>query len=347
MKIIKINTTKKYDVFVGENLLSQAGVLISNAVPVSKIAIITDDNVDKLYSKTLESALIAQKFEVIKYVVKNGEHSKNAENYLLLLDFLANNKLHRNDSVVALGGGVIGDLAGFVAGTYMRGIRFIQIPTTLLAGIDSSVGGKMAINLDAGKNYAGVTYQPSIVIFDTNTINTLPKDVYYDGLGEGVKYAIIKGGKMFEHFNNGIDKNNLEEVICGCIKIKKTLVEKDEEEQNVRKFLNLGHTFAHAFERMSDYSITHGKCVAMGINEIARISNAQKYLSDEAYTNIKKMLEKNCLSEAINYDKEKLIECMLMDKKVEGNNVIFVIIEKIGRCRTVSINKEKLMEFIG
>ena len=347
MKAVKINTTKKYSVHIGENLLAQAGALISSVVPIGKIAIITDDNVDKLYSKSLEEALTAQKFEVTKYVIKNGEHSKSAENYLLLLDFLAKNKLHRSDSVVALGGGVVGDLAGFVAGTYMRGIRFIQIPTTLLASIDSSVGGKMAINLDAGKNYVGVTYQPSIVVCDTNTISTLPEDVYYDGLGEGVKYAILKGGKIFEHFNNGINKNNLEEVIYECIRIKKRLVEKDEEEQNVRKLLNLGHTFAHAFERMSDYTITHGKCVAMGISEIARISNKQKYLSDTEYLEIKKLLEKNHLGEVIDYDKEKLIECMLMDKKVEGNNVVFVIIEKIGKCKTLSVPKEKLMEFIG
>ena len=345
MKIVKVDASKKYNVVLGRGLLAQCGGIVSEALPPCRALVVTDDIVDTLYSKTVIASLSGSGFKCEKFVVENGEKSKNGENFFKLLEFLAEKQFHRSDAVIALGGGVVGDLAGFAASSYMRGIKFVQIPTTLLAGIDSSVGGKTAINLSAGKNLAGSFYQPEIVVFDLDTLKTLDAENLACGKGEAVKYAVIEGGDLFDIAENGIDESNLERLCGLCIEAKRDIVQSDETEQHQRKILNLGHTFAHAFEKQSGYTLGHGQAVGAGIYEIARISNKNAWLSAKSYERIVKMLAANGLAE-FDFDREKLAESVVLDKKAGEDFVAFVVIDDIGKCRQEIVLSGKLGEFL-
>ena len=212
MKTVKVNASKSYNVIIGDGLLDSLGEYTRKAVGECKLCIVTDDKVDALYSECAERSLRSSGYETEKFVIKNGEASKNTTSLIALLEFLAENRFTRSDCIVALGGGVVGDLAGFAAGVYLRGIRFIQAPTTLLAAVDSSVGGKTAVDLEAGKNLAGVFHQPSLVLCDTRTLDTLDESIFADGCAEVIKYSIINDREMFCRLQSGI-RENVEEVI--------------------------------------------------------------------------------------------------------------------------------------
>ena len=272
IKKITVKASGEYDVLIGKGLLSSSGELIKQVVPACKVAVITDDMVDRLYSQIVIKSLESAGFTVVKYVFKHGEKSKNLTTYGEIISFLAQNKLTRTDAVVALGGGVVGDMAGFASATYLRGIKYIQIPTTLLAQIDSSVGGKTAVDLAEGKNLVGAFCQPSMVICDVTALYTLLEPVFNDGMGEVVKYAILDKNvyNLIEE-----DSYDLEKLVCLCVEYKKNIVEQDEFEKGPRKLLNLGHTLAHGIEKLSDYTITHGKAVALGVVQI--LKSAKKH----------------------------------------------------------------------
>lgn len=346
MQRIKIKASKNYEVVIGKDLLPKIGVEIKKVISPCKAGIITDNKVGARYLETVKQSLVEQGFTVFTYVLKSGEKSKTAENFIKIQNYLADNEFSRTDLLVALGGGVIGDLTGFCASTYMRGIKYVQVPTTLLAGIDSSVGGKTAIDLKSGKNLVGTFYQPSKVIFDIKTLDSLPEKEYLNGLGEGVKYAIMDGGEIYELVKDGLSHQNLEKFCALCIKSKKDVVEKDEKEGGYRKILNLGHTFAHAIEKLSDYTIPHGKCVAIGLKIISDISLKQGWLSTADSILVEKLLKNNGLMSPSPYEKKEMIDVIRRDKKVSGDSITIVSIAKIGKCEFKEIKLDQLKKFL-
>jgi len=330
MKTIKINTAQPYEILLGGGLLKNTGKILKNLGISGKTALITDDIVDSLYSAQVTESLQSCGFTVFRHVLPHGEKNKNLKNYSLILDFLAKNNLQRADTVIALGGGVIGDIGGFAAASYLRGIKYIQIPTTLLAVIDSSVGGKTGVNLKAGKNLAGAFHQPAAVIADTDTFKTLPEAEIKNGKGEMIKYGILTGGKLWDFIEKGefLNENALEL----CINYKKYIVENDEKESGLRKMLNLGHTFGHAIEKLSKYTAAHGLSVATGIALIAGAENRKKQLSDASYKKIINLLKKEDMPITCSYNAAELIKAAKNDKKTEQNNITLVTIKDIGNC---------------
>ena len=334
MRIINVKASTSYKIYLGYNLLDNIKDYLQECnikLDGIKIAIITDDIVDRLYIDKLNIAL--EGLNTYKYVFINGEKSKSGSTYLDIMSFLAKNQFNRQDIILALGGGVVGDIAGFVASTYMRGIKFAQIPTTLLAMIDSSVGGKTAIDLKEGKNLVGSFYQPCMVLADLNMLNTLTETDVKNGLGELVKYGILCGGKLWEYLKDGYSKENLIDIIELCISYKRDIVEADECEMGVRKLLNLGHTIAHSIEKLSDYSIPHGIAVAMGIKLIASVSLKVYNLNKNAYDTIISTLDKVMgMSLDIPYSIEQIAQVAAVDKKASYDKITLVLIEDIGKC---------------
>lgn len=343
---IKVKTSKPYSVFVGENILNSVGKMCKEILESKKILVITDDNVEKLYYKSVEKSLEESGFKVEKYVIENGEKSKNLNNFCDILNYLAKMKFTRNDCVLALGGGVVGDLAGFCASSYMRGIEFVQIPTTVLSQIDSSVGGKTGVDLDAGKNLVGAFYQPKFVLCDIATTQTLTKEVFDDGLGEMAKYGILLGGKFFELVNENNLQKNLRELIILSIEYKRDIVEIDEFEKNQRKLLNLGHTVAHGIEKLSEFQITHGKAVGMGLYAIANASQKSGLIDENTLLSIKNMLKLLNQREHLPFDMKEIISTFAIDKKCEGGQITLILIEGIGQCVLKKVTLEKVEEIL-
>jgi 3-dehydroquinate synthase len=307
-------------------------------------AIITDSNVNALYGEKVERQFSAAGFRVCKFVIKPGESSKSLKTFSEILAFLCENQVRRTDVIAALGGGVVGDIAGFAAASYLRGINFVQIPTTLVAITDSSVGGKTGANLASGKNLVGAIYQPSLVIADTETLATLPEAEIKNGKGEIIKYGILAGGKLWGHVKSG--EFTIEEVLAQCINCKKEIVEADEREANTRRLLNLGHTFGHAIELLSNYKIPHGLAVAAGIKIIARASVTHAGLSENAAAEIEDVLCKNDLVTRHNFSAEKLCQAAASDKKAGGGQITLVLIKEIGKCLLENFKIENLTEVI-
>lgn len=338
---IRVNASGSYDILIGENLIKSTGELIKQAGLAGKVAVISDETVDKLYSNTVIESLKNNGFETVKFVFPAGEKNKNLHTYTAILSFLAQNGLTRKDFIVALGGGVVGDMAGFVASTYMRGIDFVQIPTTLLAQIDSSVGGKTAVDLPEGKNLVGAFLQPKLVICDTEVLKTLPKSVFDDGMGEMIKYALLDK-KVFDLFSLGVDKN-LNELIALSIDYKRKIVEEDEFETGVRKLLNLGHTPAHGIEKLSDYKITHGNAVSMGIKIMLFSACKLNYIDEKVYSKISSVLG-DFLSTSP-YTGRELAQSAFYDKKRNGDDISIVTIHGIGDCRIEKVKLTDLEEY--
>jgi len=339
MKTITVKASKTYDIKIGSGILDDADSILPKIG--STAVIVTDDVVAPLYSQRLENSLARKKIRVIRYVIPNGEASKSVEHLVPLVNFIANEKLSRTDTVIALGGGVVGDLAGFAAAVYMRGIGFIQIPTTLLAAVDSSVGGKTAINLGAGKNLAGAFYQPDAVLCDISLLSTLAPEVFRDGCAEVIKYGVIADGKLFKSFEKPI-KDQLEDVIARCVEIKRDIVAQDEFEKSVRKFLNFGHTIGHAIELLSRYEITHGSAVAAGMAIITRTAAKMKICDDACMHDIIKTIKLYDLPVNTTYDAASLAKACLSDKKRDGGKVTMIFPEKIGKCVMKDIKVEEL-----
>lgn len=346
MKTIHVDASRSYDVTVGSGLLSGAGEVIRDYCPGGMCAIVTDDTVDALYSAALEESLRAAGIKTIKYVFFHGEQGKNAQNYLELLEFLAENQLTRADSIAALGGGVPGDLAGFAAATYLRGIAFVQLPTTLLAAVDSSVGGKTAIDLNAGKNLAGAFYQPSAVLCDVDTLATLPDAQFRAGCAEVIKYAVLQDEEFFNSLMLSGTAFHREAVIARCVAYKRDIVAADEFDHGCRQLLNLGHTVGHAIELLSEFDICHGEAVAMGMGVIARASAAKGICSSDCARAVEDILARFDLPSNSPFDAEALGSIMTSDKKRRGNNITLVVPREIGRCKLHTIAASELTDFV-
>ena len=346
MNIIHVDTSKKYDVIIGKNLIDIAGEEISKLMKPSKVLVISDDRVAPLYFDRLNAALSSSGFEVEKFAIPNGEASKNAENLIKILNFAAEKRFSRSDLFIALGGGVVGDLAGFAAAVYLRGIKLVQIPTTLLSAVDSSVGGKTAIDLDAGKNLAGAFYQPSLVLCDYTTLDTLTDEIFTDGVGEVIKYALLGNTELFDHLMKHGKDFDREYVITECVKMKRDIVCADEFDTGKRMCLNLGHTVGHAIESASAYAVSHGKCVATGMAVIALAAVKNGLCNSEVYDKIVEVLKKFGLPSKTDFDFDTLFKIMTADKKIMDGGITITVPTSLGECILKKMTLDEFKTFI-
>ncbi len=328
MSTVRVNVGSGYDVIIERGLLDRCGEILRDTIGSCRVAVITDSNVAPLYLERTVQSLENADFKVNSFVFPAGETSKNIGTLSDILEFLAESELTRSDCIIALGGGVTGDMAGFAAGVYLRGIRYVQMPTTLLAAVDSSVGGKTAVDLKAGKNLAGVFIQPQAVLCDVDCLDTLSSEIYADGMAEAIKTAILDGGEFWEKFS----QLEISDLITRCVKYKGRIVEADEKETGDRKLLNLGHTAAHAVELLSGYAITHGHAVAIGLAIIARACATLGKCDKSAANSVVNTLTAANLPVVSPYCAAELAAASINDKKRTGDKISIVAVNGIGDC---------------
>jgi 3-dehydroquinate synthase len=342
MKTVKVNLDRKcslsYDIRIGKDILDRITLLIAKNHKAGRYAVITDDCVGGLYGKKFLAALkeLGPNASLIDFPA--GESSKNIKTVTDIAGKLMESGADRETCLIALGGGVVGDVAGFVASIFMRGVPYIQIPTTLVAQVDSSIGGKTGVDLSQGKNLLGTFYQPSAVFANLSFLDTLPEKEFNNGLAEIIKYGIIDDEKMFRALEDNIEavKSNDSKLMPGlvenCCQIKKSVVEIDEKEHGLRRILNYGHTIGHSLEAISRYSITHGEGVALGMIAAARISDKMGYLKNNESERIEALISQAGLPVRIpkSLSGEKIIAQLKMDKKKKGDVIHFVLLKKIG-----------------
>lgn len=344
--IIHVNTGKSYDIHVGRGILDNAGALISPLARTKTIAVITDSNVEKLYSERLLNSLGSAGFDVRLHVFPAGEKHKNHETLLGIYSFLAQEGFTRADLIVALGGGVVGDVAGFAAATYMRGMNFVQIPTTLLAQIDSSIGGKTAVDLSEGKNLVGAFWQPILVICDPDTLKTLDKRIFSDGMGEAIKHTLIRDRSLFDSLAGGAPVD--EDFICRNINIKRTVVERDERESGERMVLNFGHTLGHAVEKVYNFgTYTHGEAVAIGMCLITRYSEKCGLTKQGTLAQIEKILKMYGLPTSCGAEMSDIIKAAANDKKHAGGGITLVLLHEVGDAFFYRVSDDEFAKLFG
>lgn len=347
MREIRINVPDAYNVYIGKGLAESSADILKKSGVNGKIIIVCDSNVAPIYLEKYESILQSGGYETASFIFPAGEKSKNINTLSDILEAFAKNGIARNDTAIALGGGVTGDITGFAAGVYMRGISYVQIPTTLLSSVDSSVGGKTAVDLDNGKNLAGLFIQPKAVICDTDTLNTLSDEYYADGMAEVIKTAILGDVELFEELENNPPRTIDEYIISRCVEYKGKVVTEDEFEMGIRKLLNLGHTPAHSIEKLSGYSIPHGHAVAMGLGIMTRSARAEKLIDESTEKRILKLLEKYSLPTDSPYCAKELADAAFFDKKRQGNSISIIKIKAIGECfieKTAIAELKKIFE---
>lgn len=343
---------KNYDIIIEKGLMKDIGKHVKSVYKNKKIAVITDTNVDRIYGETLRENLESNGFDVHFVVVEAGEKSKSVSVLESVYDKLLSLNITRGDMIITFGGGVVGDLGGFAASTLLRGIKFIQIPTSLLAQIDSSIGGKVAVNLPKGKNLIGSFYHPEAVFIDPDLLDTLDKRFIADGMAEVIKYGCIRDRKLFDKLLNYSSQEelfeNIEEVIHDCCDIKREVVEDDEKDLGIRMILNFGHTLGHVIENYYNYELyTHGEAVAMGMYHITKKS--EKLGITEAGTTvlIKEILEKYKLPfEMPEIPKENILKTISLDKKSHVDEISLVLIKNIGDAFLKKINREDIFDYI-
>ena len=346
MKTIRVNTDPAYEVLIGPGLLRACGERLKAALPPCHMAVVTDSTVGPLYLETVTESLKASGCAVSTFTFPAGEGSKNFSTLSDILEFLASEHLTRSDCLIALGGGVVGDMAGFAAACYLRGIRYVQMPTTLLAAVDSSVGGKTAIDLKAGKNLAGAFLQPAAVLCDTDCLKTLPPDVFAGGAAEAIKTGVLCDESLFALFEDGTLKADPGSVVARCVACKAGVVERDEKEQGERKLLNLGHTVGHAIEKCGGFSIPHGHAVAAGLAVVARAAERLGWTEEPLADRIAACLAKNALPTGTEFSPERLAEAALADKKRSGDSITIVVPKKIGLCELKKMPVAELLPVI-
>ena len=346
MQTIHVRTVPEYGVTIAPGLLGRCGQALREIMPPCRMAVIADDTVAQLYLETVRGSLEAAGFAVSPYIFPAGEGSKNLSTLANILEFLAEQRLTRTDCVIALGGGVTGDMAGFAAAVYLRGIRCVQLPTTLLAAVDSSVGGKTAIDLAAGKNLAGAFLQPAAVLCDTDCLATLPKDVFADGAAEAIKTGVLCDESLFSLFESGTLAAEPGAVIARCVEYKAGVVERDEKEQGERKLLNLGHTVGHAIEKCSGYAVPHGHAVAAGLAVMARAAETLGWTEEPLAGRVAACLAKCGLPTSTDFSPEALAEAASADKKRAGGDITLVVPRRIGRCELKTIPVPELLHVI-
>ena len=342
MKTITVNTVSSYSVQVGCDILDHISDFLSLKGVDQKAVIISDSTVWPLYGQKITNQLLTVGFDVSSYVFPAGEAQKCATTYLSVTEHLASIHFTRSDLLIALGGGVVGDLTGFVAATFLRGVSYIQIPTTLLAMVDSSVGGKTAIDIPAGKNLIGAFYQPDMVICDISTLATLPAENFRDGCAEVIKYGILFDEALFSHLERYGLHFDAEYVISRCIELKRDVVSQDEFDRGERQKLNLGHTFGHGIEAKSNFQITHGQAVAMGTAIIAKAAQYLGYCTMDTVLRIVNILHRFGFSLTVPYSHHEIYQFALSDKKRSGSLLNLILPETIGKCSIVPVPIENI-----
>ena len=342
MKTVHIDASRSYDVRIGRGLLDDCGRQIAERVRCASAAVVTDDTVYALYGERVCASLEAAGVRTVCYVFPHGEKSKNLLEYAKILNFLAENRVTRADALIALGGGVTGDLGGFAAATYLRGIPFVQLPTTLLAAMDSSVGGKTAVDLPAGKNLAGAFYQPELVLCDLDTLDSLPREIFLDGCAEVIKYAVLGSRELFALLADIPSGKGLEEVTARCVEMKRDFVQSDELDRGARQMLNLGHTFGHAVEASSRFTLSHGKSVAIGMAMILRAACSRGLCSAETRDAVIALLQRYGLPTECPYPADMLLGALSADKKIFGTRLNLVVPTDIGACRLLPVGVDEL-----
>jgi len=344
---IRIEASSGYDVVIRNGILGKTGEYVREACGnARKVMVVTDDRVEKLYGETVRDALKERGFEVFIHVFPHGEKSKNIGEWKEILEDMCRSGLTRSDALIALGGGVTGDMGGFAAACYQRGIDYVQIPTTLLAMVDSSVGGKTAVDLDEGKNQAGAFYQPRIVICDPETLRSLPEEEYRCGCAEIIKYAMIGSREMFDSLMKTPVKDHPEEVIAQCVRMKRDYVLKDERDTGLRMMLNFGHTFGHACEALSGFSILHGEGVAIGMAMIARAAVRKGLMAEEDRDALTGLIRAYGLPVECPWSAEEIEKHVRVDKKAGGDRIRLIVPREIGKCEIMEIPMESIREWL-
>lgn len=347
MEKVTVNASKCYDILIDKGLIDRCGELIGCAVRSRRFCVVTDDVVDGYYGDRVVKSLADKGFAAVKFVFPNGEASKAHSTLLKLYDFLAENGFTRSDCLIALGGGVVGDLTGFAAATYMRGVGFIQIATTLLAQTDSSVGGKTAVNIDGGKNLVGAFYQPDLVLCDIETLGTLTPENFACGMAEVVKYGMIRSAELFDILEKRDIKENIAEIIRRCVTIKAQVVENDEREKGERMLLNFGHTLGHAIEKYYNFSgITHGNAVAIGMSVFSHIAEEKGMCASGVSERLDNLLKKCSLPVKTDVPMDILYKYSLGDKKRSASGINIVICSDIGASCAVKMSIEEYADFL-
>ncbi|MEK9630230.1 MAG: 3-dehydroquinate synthase [Nitrospinota bacterium] len=335
---------RSYDILLGPELLPKAGECLSQVLQPSRIILITHPSLLSLYGEKILQGFKEQGWSTDVIEVPEGETSKTLQQAEKIYDRLLDSKCDRKSVLVALGGGVIGDLVGFIAATYQRGIPFVQVPTTLLSQVDSSVGGKTAVNHPKGKNMIGAFYQPRLVLADLDTLKTLPENEFRAGLAEVIKYGVIYDANLFDYLENNtqkilqLDRECLAHIIKTSCAIKAKVVEKDERESHYRMILNFGHTLGHAIEALTHYSrYIHGEAVAIGMVYAAKLSNQLGKCSEEVPQRINALVKKFGLPfDLPDLDSGAIIESLYHDKKTMNNKIKFILVKEIGEIEIVN-----------
>ena len=346
MTTVTVRASRPYEVTIGRGLLDTVGRQAAGQWKGRSAAVVSDSTVAPLYLNRVKDSLERAGFRVHSFVFPAGEDQKNGGTYLKLLEFLAARRLTRADGLIALGGGVVGDLAGFAAATLLRGIGFLQLPTTLLAAVDSSVGGKTAIDLTNGKNLAGAFYQPQAVLCDLDTLDTLPAEVFADGCAEVIKYGMIGDPALLARLETVDFRADPEELVARCVAQKRDLVEQDEFDTGARQLLNLGHTLGHGVEACSGYTVSHGRAVAIGMTLVTRAAVAFGRCPAEVLPRLRRLLERYGLPDATAYSAQALYEKTLSDKKRSGDTISLVVPIAWGASQLVRIPVSELPAWI-
>ncbi len=344
MKSIEVRASREYTIYIKNGLLGAAGRYCAEVLHGNKVLLLSDETVAALYLERVKRSLKTAGFTVVPYVVAAGEHSKSTATYLEIVSFLAREGFTRSDAVVALGGGVIGDLGGFCAATYQRGIGFVQIPTTLLACVDSSVGGKTAVNLPEGKNLLGAFYQPWLVLCDPTVLGTLPPERYADGMAEVIKYAMIRDADLVD----ALETKRLTDadIIERCVAIKRDIVQEDEQDRGVRQLLNFGHTIGHAVEKCSLFSVSHGNAVAIGMAIVSRAMLRMGTMTPDACHRLTGLLFDYQLPVMCEFSPDALFEAALSDKKRENEMLNLATVPALGQGCMQRIPVDELRRYI-
>ena len=343
---VKTKALPSYDIIIESNILEKSGEIIKPLTKAKRVCIVTDSNVAPLYLLKVITSFKTAGFETHSFSFPAGEPSKNLETVNKIMEAFCISKLTRSDLAVALGGGVTGDMTGFASAIYLRGIDFVQIPTSLLSQVDSSVGGKTGCDLPFGKNLCGAFHNPLAVLIDPEVLKTLPEHFITDGLAEAIKAGAIRLPELFELFEKGAN-NNIEQIITQSVQMKADIVERDFTEQGERTLLNFGHTLGHAIERFENYSgLSHGQAVAIGMAIITRASEKAGLTEKGTALRLKKLLEKYNLPTKTDIPLKTLCDLALSDKKSRGSNIKLVLIKKIGEGYTKEFKWDELYDFI-
>ncbi len=348
MKTVAVKTGRPYEILIEHNILDRTGEFVRPLTKAIRAVIVSDTNVAPIYADRVKNSLEQNGFETSVFVFEAGESSKRLSTIEKMYTHFFEHNLTRTDIIIALGGGVTGDMAGFAAATYLRGIDFVQIPTSLLAQVDSSVGGKTAVDLPTGKNLVGAFWQPILVLIDPETLHTLPEAFFRDGLGEVVKYGCIRSLPLFERLEKENAKDLIDDIIYECVSIKRDVVEHDERDTGERAILNFGHTLGHALEKLHHYTgLTHGEAVSAGAAMITRISENHGMTAKGSAERLENLLKKYGLPTDTDFALSEIVTATRGDKKSTGKSINFIFLSEIGKCYIKKINTQDFGKFFG